>query len=35
VAYDVSYIKGASFWFDIYIMAMTIPSLLGDKEAIR
>ncbi len=35
VAYDVAYIKGASFWFDIYIMAMTVPSLLGDKEAIR
>jgi polysaccharide biosynthesis protein PslA len=35
VGYDVAYIKGASFWFDIYIMAMTIPSLLGDKEAIR
>ncbi len=35
VAYDVEYIKGASFWFDLYIMAMTIPSLLGDKEAIR
>jgi polysaccharide biosynthesis protein PslA len=35
VALDVAYIKGANFWFDIYIMAMTIPSLLGDKEAIR
>jgi polysaccharide biosynthesis protein PslA len=35
VAYDVDYIKGAGFWFDIYIMAMTIPSLLGDKHAIR
>ena len=35
VRYDVEYIKGAGFWFDIYIMAMTIPSLLGDKEAIR
>ena len=35
VAYDVAYIRGAGFWFDIYIMAMTIPSLLGDKEAIR
>jgi polysaccharide biosynthesis protein PslA len=35
VAYDVAYIKGASFWFDIYIMIMTIPSLLGDKEAVR
>lgn len=35
VAYDVAYIKGASFWFDVYIMAMTIPSLLGDKEAVR
>jgi polysaccharide biosynthesis protein PslA len=35
VAFDVAYIEGAGFWFDIYIMAMTIPSLLGDKEAIR
>jgi polysaccharide biosynthesis protein PslA len=35
VEYDVAYIKGAGFWFDIYIMAMTIPSLLGDKEAVR
>lgn len=35
VAFDVAYIKGAGFWFDVYIMAMTIPSLLGDKEAIR
>jgi polysaccharide biosynthesis protein PslA len=35
VAFDVQYIKGASFWFDIYIMAMTIPSLLGDKDTIR
>jgi polysaccharide biosynthesis protein PslA len=35
VQYDVEYIKGAGFWFDLYIMAMTIPSLLGDKEAIR
>ena len=35
VAFDVAYIKGASFWFDIYIMAMTIPSLFGDKNAVR
>ena len=35
VAYDIDYIKGASFWFDVYIMAITIPSLLGDRQAIR
>jgi polysaccharide biosynthesis protein PslA len=35
VALDVEYIERQSFWFDLYIMAMTIPCLLGDSEAVR
>jgi Undecaprenyl-phosphate glucose phosphotransferase len=35
VRYDVEYIDTASFWLDIWIMAMTIPSLLGDRQAVR
>jgi lipopolysaccharide/colanic/teichoic acid biosynthesis glycosyltransferase len=32
---DVDYIERQSFWFDLYIMAMTLPCLLGDRHAIR
>ena len=35
VALDVQYIEHQSFWLDLYIMAMTIPCLLGDKDAVR
>jgi lipopolysaccharide/colanic/teichoic acid biosynthesis glycosyltransferase len=35
VALDVEYIERQSFWLDLYIMAMTIPCLLGDKDAVR
>ncbi len=35
VALDIEYIERQSFWFDIYIMAMTIPCLLGDSETVR
>jgi lipopolysaccharide/colanic/teichoic acid biosynthesis glycosyltransferase len=35
VAFDIEYIERQSFWFDIYIMAMTIPCLLGDSETVR
>ena len=35
VTWDVEYIERQSFWFDLYIMAMTIPCLLGDSETIR
>ncbi|KAF0113735.1 MAG: undecaprenyl-phosphate glucose phosphotransferase, partial [Hyphomonadaceae bacterium] len=35
VRFDTDYIDNSSFWLDLYIMAMTIPSLLGDKKAIR
>ncbi len=35
VALDIEYIERQSFWFDIYIMAMTIPCLLGDRDTVR
>jgi Undecaprenyl-phosphate glucose phosphotransferase len=35
VVLDVEYIERQSFWFDLYIMVMTLPCLLGDSEAIR
>jgi Undecaprenyl-phosphate glucose phosphotransferase len=35
VALDVEYIERQSFWLDIYVMAMTIPCLLGDSETVR
>lgn len=35
IALDVDYIERQSFWFDLYIMAMTIPCLLGDVKAVR
>ncbi len=35
VALDVDYIERQSFWLDLYIIAMTIPCLLGDRSAVR
>ena len=35
VALDVEYIERQSFWLDLYIMAMTLPCLLGDRAAVR
>lgn len=35
VALDIEYIERQSFWLDLYIMTMTIPCLLGDRQAIR
>lgn len=35
VALDIEYIERQSFWFDLYIMAMTIPCLLGDRDTVR
>ncbi|MFN3522830.1 MAG: exopolysaccharide biosynthesis polyprenyl glycosylphosphotransferase [Phenylobacterium sp.] len=35
VALDVEYIERQSFWLDLYIMAMTLPCLLGDSKAVR
>ena len=35
VELDVSYIERQSFWLDLYILAMTVPCLLGDKLTVR
>jgi Undecaprenyl-phosphate glucose phosphotransferase len=35
VALDIDYIERQSFWLDLYIMAMTLPCLLGDRQADR
>ena len=35
IALDVEYIERHSLWFDLYIMAMTIPCLLGDAKSVR
>jgi Undecaprenyl-phosphate glucose phosphotransferase len=35
VALDVDYIERQSFWFDLYILVMTLPCLLGDRHAVR
>ena len=35
VALDIAYIERQSFWFDLYIMLMTVPRLLGDRETVR
>jgi lipopolysaccharide/colanic/teichoic acid biosynthesis glycosyltransferase len=35
VALDIDYIERQSFWLDLYIMAMTLPCLLGDRHANR
>jgi lipopolysaccharide/colanic/teichoic acid biosynthesis glycosyltransferase len=35
VALDVEYIERRSLWLDLYIVAMTIPRLLGDRAAVR
>jgi Undecaprenyl-phosphate glucose phosphotransferase len=35
VALDIDYINRQTFWLDLYILAMTLPCLLGDKLATR
>ena len=35
VELDVDYIERQSVWLDLYILAMTLPRLLGDGEAVR
>jgi len=35
VALDIDYIERQSFWLDVYILAMTVPSLFGDKHQVR
>ena len=35
IAFDVEYIDRQSLWLDLYIMAVTVPCLLGDAKATR
>lgn len=35
VRLDVDYIERRNFWLDLYIMVMTIPVLIWDKDSIR
>jgi len=35
IALDVDYIERHSFWLDLYIIAMTLPCLLGDRSVVR
>ena len=35
VALDIDYIERQSFWLDLYIIAMTLPCLLGDRQGAR
>lgn len=35
VQLDVDYIERQSFWLDLWIMAVTVPVLLGDRLAVR
>jgi polysaccharide biosynthesis protein PslA len=35
VELDVDYIERQSLWLDLYILAMTLPCLLGDRAAVR
>ncbi len=35
VQLDVDYIERQSFWLDLWIMAVTVPVLLGDRAAVR
>jgi lipopolysaccharide/colanic/teichoic acid biosynthesis glycosyltransferase len=35
VQLDVDYIERQSLWMDLWIMAITVPVLLGDRAAIR
>ena len=35
VALDIAYIERQSFWLDLYIMIMTLPCLVGDRQTAR
>ena len=35
VRLDMEYVNRSSFWFDVYIMIMTAPCLLGDAKTDR
>jgi Undecaprenyl-phosphate glucose phosphotransferase len=35
VQLDIDYVERQSFWLDLWIMAVTVPVLLGDRAAVR
>jgi polysaccharide biosynthesis protein PslA len=35
IALDIEYVERQSFWLDLYILAMTLPCLLGDRAVVR
>ena len=35
VQLDIEYIERQSFWLDLWIIAVTVPVLLGDRMAVR
>jgi lipopolysaccharide/colanic/teichoic acid biosynthesis glycosyltransferase len=35
VQLDIEYIERQSFWLDLWVIAVTIPVLLGDRAAVR
>ncbi|RZJ06256.1 MAG: exopolysaccharide biosynthesis polyprenyl glycosylphosphotransferase [Brevundimonas sp.] len=35
VQLDIDYVENQSFWLDLWIMAVTLPVLLGDRAAVR
>jgi Undecaprenyl-phosphate glucose phosphotransferase len=35
VQLDIDYVERQSFWLDVWIMAVTVPVLLGDRAAVR
>jgi Undecaprenyl-phosphate glucose phosphotransferase len=35
VALDIDYIERQSLWLDLWILALTVPCLLGDRQAVR
>jgi lipopolysaccharide/colanic/teichoic acid biosynthesis glycosyltransferase len=35
VALDIEYIESQSFWFDLYILFMTIPALVMARNTVR
>ncbi len=35
VALDIAYIERQSFWFDLYIIVMTLPRLLAQRNTVR
>jgi lipopolysaccharide/colanic/teichoic acid biosynthesis glycosyltransferase len=35
VALDLEYIERQSFWFDLHILAMTVPALIASRNIVR